>query len=43
MRKLIRSSLAESTLYQMQNKEEKIMFEDIATIFNRSISEVANS
>lgn len=32
MRKLIRVSLVESTLYQMQNKGEKIMFEDIPTI-----------
>lgn len=39
MRKLIRVSLVESTLYRMQNKGvEKIMFEEIATIFNRSVS-----
>lgn len=43
MRKRIRASLAENILYRMQNKGEKTMFEDITTIFNRSISEVANS
>ena len=39
MRKLIRVSSLERTLYRMQNKGvEKIMFEEIATIFNRSVS-----